>query len=120
MDRNKIVRAEVIAIGSELLLGQVVDTNSSHVGGELARAGIHLSQTSAVGDDLDRIIDASGPHCLVLTSSSPQADWALLKMILPERPLASYWVKNRKSMRICGKNCRTCSTAILRKYHKAI
>jgi len=47
----------VIAIGTELLLGQVVDTNSTHLGKELAGAGIHLSHITAVGDDLDRIVD---------------------------------------------------------------
>lgn len=56
MQTAKRLDAEVIAIGSELLLGQVVDTNSAHLGRELTTVGIHLSQITAVGDELDRIV----------------------------------------------------------------
>jgi nicotinamide-nucleotide amidase len=51
----KIMKAEIIAIGSELLLGQLVDTNSSNIAKRLADHGIELIQTSTVGDDLSRI-----------------------------------------------------------------
>jgi nicotinamide-nucleotide amidase len=49
------MNAEVIAIGSELLLGQIVDTNSSFIAKRLAENGIELIQTTTVGDDLQRI-----------------------------------------------------------------
>jgi nicotinamide-nucleotide amidase len=49
------MRAEIIAIGSELLLGQIVDTNSAHIARVLAENGIELVQTSTVGDDLSRM-----------------------------------------------------------------
>ena len=49
------MKAEVIAIGSELLLGQIVDTNSSHIAKRLAENGIELGQTTTVGDDLQRM-----------------------------------------------------------------
>jgi nicotinamide-nucleotide amidase len=49
------MRAEIIAIGSELLLGQIVDTNSAHIAKVLAENGIELVQTSTVGDDLSRM-----------------------------------------------------------------
>jgi len=49
------MRAEIIAIGSEILLGQIVDTNSAHIARVLAENGIELVQTSTVGDDLARI-----------------------------------------------------------------
>ncbi len=51
------VQAEVIAIGTELILGRVVDTNSAYLGRELAKAGIRLSHITAVGDDLDHIVE---------------------------------------------------------------
>jgi nicotinamide-nucleotide amidase len=51
----KIMKAEIIAIGSELLLGQLVDTNSAFIAKRLAEHGIELIQTSTVGDDLSRI-----------------------------------------------------------------
>jgi nicotinamide-nucleotide amidase len=49
------MRAEIIAIGSELLLGQLVDTNSSYIAKHLAENGIELIQTTTVGDDLRRM-----------------------------------------------------------------
>jgi len=51
------MKAEVIAIGSELLLGQIIDTNSSSIAKRLAENGIELVQTTTVGDDLNRIIE---------------------------------------------------------------
>ena len=49
------MHAEIIAIGSELLLGQLVDTNSSYIANRLAENGIELLQTTTVGDDLQRM-----------------------------------------------------------------
>jgi nicotinamide-nucleotide amidase len=50
------MKAEIIAIGSELLLGQSVDTNSSFIAKILAENGIELVQTTTVGDDFDRMV----------------------------------------------------------------
>jgi len=50
------MRCEIVAVGTELLLGQIVDTNSSWMGEQLAISGIeHLRQTK-VGDNLGRIV----------------------------------------------------------------
>jgi nicotinamide-nucleotide amidase len=49
------MKAEIVAIGSELLLGQIVDTNSSYIAKRLAENGIELVQTTTVGDDLQRM-----------------------------------------------------------------
>ncbi len=46
------MKAEIIAIGSELLLGQIIDTNSSYIANSLAENGIEVIRTTAVGDDL--------------------------------------------------------------------
>jgi nicotinamide-nucleotide amidase len=50
------MRCEVVAIGSELLLGQIVDTNSSWIGEQLAAVGIDSLWQTKVGDNLDRIV----------------------------------------------------------------
>ncbi len=47
--------AEVVAIGTELLLGQIIDTNSAWIGEQLALAGIGTYQQHKVGDNIDRI-----------------------------------------------------------------
>jgi nicotinamide-nucleotide amidase len=49
---------EVVAIGTELLLGQVVDTNSAWLGQRLAEAGIPCYLQTKVGDNHDRIVSA--------------------------------------------------------------
>ena len=48
---------EVVAIGTELLLGQLVDTNSSWIGARLADAGIDSLFQTKVGDNLGRMAD---------------------------------------------------------------
>jgi nicotinamide-nucleotide amidase len=46
---------ELIAIGTELLLGQLVDTNTSFIAQRLAENGIDVRATHAVGDNCERI-----------------------------------------------------------------
>ena len=50
------MRCEVVAVGSELLLGQINDTNSSWIGRELAAVGIDSHYQTKVGDNLDRMV----------------------------------------------------------------
>lgn len=49
------MRCEVVAVGTELLLGQIVDTNSSWIGAQLAQAGIDSLHQTKVGDNAERI-----------------------------------------------------------------
>ncbi len=50
------MRCEVVAVGSELLLGQIDDTNSSWIGQELAAVGIDSYFQTKVGDNHDRMV----------------------------------------------------------------
>ena len=50
------MRCDVVAIGTELLLGQIVDTNSSWIGEQLAAAGIDSLVQVKVGDNLGRMV----------------------------------------------------------------
>ena len=52
------MRCNVVAVGTELLLGQIVDTNSAHIGERLASVGIESRLQLKVGDNLDRIVSA--------------------------------------------------------------
>src|SRR6476469_4121965 len=54
------MRCDVLAIGTELLLGQIVDTNSSWIGEHLAMVGIDTMEHRKVGDNLPRMIAALG------------------------------------------------------------
>ena len=51
------MKAEIIATGTEILLGEIVDTNTSFLAGELVLLGIDIHFTSSVGDNLDRFCD---------------------------------------------------------------
>jgi nicotinamide-nucleotide amidase len=50
------VRIEIVAVGTELLLGQIADTNSAWLGEHLAEAGVTSHFHQAVGDNHDRIV----------------------------------------------------------------
>jgi nicotinamide-nucleotide amidase len=50
------VQAEVIAIGSELLLGQIIDTNSAVIARHFASIGLDLFYKTTIGDNLERAV----------------------------------------------------------------
>ncbi|SDK95036.1 nicotinamide-nucleotide amidase [Pedobacter sp. ok626] len=50
--------AEIITIGDEILIGQIVDTNSAWMAEQLNLIGIKVKQVSSVSDDADHIIEA--------------------------------------------------------------
>lgn len=52
------MQAEIITIGDELLIGQVVDTNSAWMAVKLNEAGIQVKQITSVSDNRDHIIQA--------------------------------------------------------------
>ena len=49
------MRCDVLAVGTELLLGQIIDSNSAWIGGELAAHGFDSLLQVKVGDNIDRI-----------------------------------------------------------------
>jgi nicotinamide-nucleotide amidase len=52
------MRIEIVAVGTELLLGQIADTNSAWLGDRLASAGVTSHFHQAVGDNHERITSA--------------------------------------------------------------
>ncbi|MFT3911339.1 MAG: competence/damage-inducible protein A [Ferruginibacter sp.] len=66
-----MVNASIITIGDELLIGQVVDTNSAWMAQELNKAGIKVKRRVAVGDIADDI-------CKALDEEALHADIILL------------------------------------------
>ncbi|MDR0811716.1 MAG: competence/damage-inducible protein A [Paludibacter sp.] len=65
------MKAEIITIGDEILIGQVLDTNSAFLGKELNRAGIEVVQITSVHDTRTHIVEA-------LNAALQRADIALL------------------------------------------
>src|ERR1700685_4049088 len=56
VDEGGLMRIEIVAVGTELLLGQIADTNSAWLGEQLALAGIDSHFHQAVGDNQERIV----------------------------------------------------------------
>jgi nicotinamide-nucleotide amidase len=52
------VRAEVVAVGTEILLGQIPNSNAQWIGERLAAIGVDVLHHQAVGDNVDRIVEA--------------------------------------------------------------
>ena len=50
--------AEIVTIGTELLLGEIVDTNSAHIAQQLTAIGVDHFFSTTVGDNLERIMSA--------------------------------------------------------------
>ena len=51
------MRAEIVAVGTELLLGQIANTNARWMSERLAAIGVDVLHHDAVGDNLERIVD---------------------------------------------------------------
>ena len=50
--------AEIITIGDELLIGQVIDTNSAYIGKQLNKIGVSVYQITSIQDDKEHILQA--------------------------------------------------------------
>lgn len=57
MNKNT-VKVEIITIGDEILIGQIVDTNSAWMGVELNKAGFEIAQITSVHDDENHIVSS--------------------------------------------------------------
>ena len=57
MNEKSIKTAEILSVGTELLLGEVVNTNAAFIAGRLAELGISVYHQSVVGDNPERLRD---------------------------------------------------------------
>src|SRR5919109_62111 len=55
--RMHTMQAEIIVIGTELLLGQIIDTNAAYLAQQLSSIGVNLYYKSTVGDNRGRIVE---------------------------------------------------------------
>ncbi|MBD81250.1 MAG: competence/damage-inducible protein A [Crocinitomicaceae bacterium] len=54
------MKVEIITIGDEILIGQIVDTNSAWMASQLHEIGIEVAQVSSISDNKKHILDALG------------------------------------------------------------
>src|SRR5918912_1740213 len=52
------MKAEILSVGTELLLGSILDTNANYLAQQLPSLGIDLYYVSAIGDNRQRLADA--------------------------------------------------------------
>ncbi len=57
-EKFKMPSAEIITIGTEILLGEIVDTNTRHIALTLRNLGVDLYRTITIGDNVERIASA--------------------------------------------------------------
>jgi nicotinamide-nucleotide amidase len=67
-----MISATICTIGDEILIGQIVDTNSAFISRELNKIGVRVDSKIAVGDDFDTIVNTLGSclrncHLVVVT-----------------------------------------------------
>lgn len=65
------MKAEIITIGDEILIGQIVDTNSAWMGVELNQLGIQVAQITSISDTPEHLIEA-------ITAAKQRADIVLI------------------------------------------
>lgn len=53
-----MLRAEVVSVGTELLLGQTVDTNAAYLARVLSELGVTVYRRTTIGDNMDRLVAA--------------------------------------------------------------
>ena len=106
-----MIFAEIITIGDELLIGQVIDTNSAWMGQKLNEIGIKVKQITTVSDSKDHIVSA-------LNEAALRADVILItgglgptKDDITKKTLADYFnsdmVLNEDSLRVIEEIFRT-------------
>ena len=54
------MKAEIVSIGTEILLGEIVDTNAAYIASRLPALGIDIYYKHVVGDNLDRLTETIG------------------------------------------------------------
>jgi len=52
------MKAEIITIGDEILIGQIVNTNAAYIGEQLLNIGVRVTRVTTVGDNENIVIDA--------------------------------------------------------------
>lgn len=54
------MKAEILSIGTEILLGEIVDTNAQYIASQLPRLGVDLYFKAVVGDNMERLSETIG------------------------------------------------------------
>lgn len=100
-----MTKASICTIGDEILIGQIVDTNSSHIARALNSCGVKVSTMLSIGDEYDTIIDslkaelAENEIVIVTGGLGPTKD-DITKKALAELSGATSWKEDARQLEI--------------------
>ena len=101
----QMIHASICTIGDEILIGQIVDTNSSHIASALEETGVRVTRMLSVGDDhgeiVDNLLGELGRNEIVLTTGGlgPTKD-DITKAALAEISGSRTYVENAEQLEI--------------------
>ena len=87
------MKAEILAVGTEILLGDIVNTNAQFLAKELANMGITVQHQAVVGDNPQRLKEAMEQHFPEVIFLLQVVDLDQHKTILLRKWLPKYLVK---------------------------
>lgn len=119
MNMHKTLSAEILCIGTEILIGDIVNTNAAYIAKELAGLGVNVYHQSVVGDNPARLKEAldlgfSRADVIITTgglgptyddlSKETIASWFGRKLVLDEPSLEAIERYFKKSGRVMTEN----------------
>jgi nicotinamide-nucleotide amidase len=100
-----MTQASICTIGDEILIGQIVDTNSSHISQALNSIGIRVNRMLSIGDDHDTIISSLEEELrrneiVIVTGGLGPTKDDITKKALAELSGAKEWKTDARQMEI--------------------
>ena len=103
-----MTQASICTIGDEILIGQIVDTNSSHISQALNSLGIRVTRMLSIGDEHDTIISAlegelRRNEIVIVTGGLGPTKDDITKKALAELSQARDWKTDERQLEIINK-----------------
>lgn len=103
-----MTQASICTIGDEILIGQIVDTNSSHIAQALNTLGIRVNHMVSIGDDHDEIISSlnaelSRNEIVIVTGGLGPTKDDITKKALAELSESKSWKTDEEQLKIIHK-----------------
>ena len=100
-----MTRASICTIGDEILIGQIVDTNSSHIARELNKCGVKVESMLSIGDNRESILtslekELSKNEIVIVTGGLGPTKDDITKKVLAELSGAKEWKEDSQQLAI--------------------
>ena len=100
-----MIKASICTIGDEILIGQIVDTNSSHIARALNSCGIKVCSMVSISDDHDTIInkleqELSQNEVIIVTGGLGPTKDDITKKALADLSDTTDWKTDEKQLEI--------------------